>query len=137
MKFSKKSEYAFRALVSMARQPTALHTIPKISGEAGIPPKFLEQILLSLRQGGLLESRRGAHGGYTFQRPPQVISLAEVVQIVEGRDENSGSPPAPCDNAVDIFLGRIESEVTEQLRKTTVEDLLLLGQQSAGAHFDI
>jgi Rrf2 family protein len=137
MKFSKKSEYALRALVSMAKQPTGLHTIPKISSDAGIPPKFLEQILLSLRQGGLLESRRGANGGYLFQRPPRSIALAEVVQIVEGKEDSPLSNPGSADNPVDIFLHQIEKDVAGRLRQTTVEDLLILGHQTAGGHFDI
>jgi len=139
MKFSKKSEYALRALVHMARHPGLLHTIPKITATEDIPQKFLEQILLQLRQAGLLNSRRGAGGGYTLKQEPSLIRLIDVVQYVDG--EHSFLPEegrAPSGNPVDLFLSRLECANLKALRETTIADLLALeATQQSGGNFEI
>jgi len=139
MKFSKKSEYAMRALVHMARHPGLLYTIPKITAAEQIPQKFLEQILLQLRQAGLLNSRRGAGGGYTLKQEPSLIRLIDVVQYVDGEHAIlPGEARAPSGNPVDIFLLRLEQENLKALRETTIADLLALeAAQLATGNFDI
>lgn len=82
---SKKSIYAFKALIHLAKtrsgQPVLIADLAK--GE-NIPKKFLEFILLSLRKGGLLQSRVGKGGGYTLALPPNKISVGSIVRILEG-----------------------------------------------------
>lgn len=136
MRLSKKSEHALRALVCMAANPVALHTIPKISASENIPPKFLEQILLTLRRGGILQSRRGAGGGYSLLLPPSRIRLLEVFRLMEGEHE-AATPRVARDHPVDFFLGQLEEEFFQRLDSTTIEDLLRLAKESAPATFEI
>jgi Rrf2 family protein len=104
---SKRTQYCLRALYALARNygqgPTL---IAQLSEEEAIPKKFLEQILLSLKSTGLVESKKGKGGGYTLVRPPDQITIAAVIRMVEG-------PLAPlpcasetrfrkCDECIDI-----------------------------------
>lgn len=58
--------------------------IQSISEQQNIPKKFLEQILNDLRAAGILESKRGLGGGYRLRRPPERVTLAEVIRLIEG-----------------------------------------------------
>ena len=92
MKLSKKAEYALRALLAMARAPeTTTFAIQDIATSEHIPLKFLEQILLILKNGGLLRSKRGVGGGYQFQKVPSRITLGEVITLIDG-----AFMPIPC-----------------------------------------
>lgn len=81
-----KVEYAFLALLEMASQPDLKKplTVNEITAKQPIPERYLEQILASLRRGGLLKSQRGSKGGYVLAREPQEITLLEIVSIIEG-----------------------------------------------------
>ena len=85
MRLTQKSKYAVRALVELAvsghNEPLGVAEIARLQR---IPERFLEQILCELRREGLLESRRGAHGGYRFAMPPEEISVLDVVEILDG-----------------------------------------------------
>ncbi|MBX3046458.1 MAG: Rrf2 family transcriptional regulator [Anaerolineales bacterium] len=85
MKLTARSEYALLALIYIARSDGE-HNISadSISKAQGIPPKFLEQILLSLRRARILNSSQGQHGGYKLARPAKEVSIAEVVRIFDG-----------------------------------------------------
>jgi Rrf2 family protein len=83
MRISKKAEYALRALVVMARENKSWR-IEELSARENIPIKFLEQILLALRHGGLLSSKRGVGGGYALLKPAAEVSLADIVEILDG-----------------------------------------------------
>ena len=85
MRVSAKADYALRAAAELA----AAEGSGPVKGEQlaraqGIPPKFLENILLELRHAGLVQSQRGAEGGYWLARPADEITLAEVIRAVEG-----------------------------------------------------
>lgn len=87
MKISKKGEYALKALIELAinyDKGEAVTLIENIAEREKIPQKYLEQILLGLRNAGILVSKRGVGGGYSLNRPPEDISLGEVIRIVEG-----------------------------------------------------
>lgn len=89
---SNKARYAFRALLAIAGTPGGQPvTSAEIAARHGIPHKFLEQILLDLRNAGILESRRGKHGGYVMLRPADTISFGEVLRLFEGP-----LAPLPC-----------------------------------------
>ena len=139
MKLSKKSEYALRALVAMARQPAAIHSIPEISKDQDIPGKFLEQILLALRQAGLLTSRRGAGGGYRFSRAPSLIRVSDVIDTIAGDEKKAGGrrPHRSPARAVDRFLAEIETEIHTRLAAVTIEDLLKYESEAGSTHFEI
>jgi len=85
MRLSKKTEYAFRALVYAARFPEGTtFQIRDLAERNGIPKKFLELILLELKNAGVLSSRRGVGGGYLLARRPETIRAVEIVEVFEG-----------------------------------------------------
>lgn len=88
MRVSAKSDYAVRACVELAiRSPSrsAGTTKGELLGEAQqIPTKYLENILAELRRSGVVGSQRGSDGGYWLARPPEEISVADVMRAVEG-----------------------------------------------------
>jgi Rrf2 family protein len=85
MNFSKKSEYALRALIELtARYGQALLQRHEIAHRQHIPIEFLEQILLALKNAGLLASRRGVSGGYRLIKPPDEITLGQVIRVLDG-----------------------------------------------------
>lgn len=82
---SKKTIYAFKALIHLAGTPSGQPVlIADLAKGENIPKKFLEFILLSLRKGGLLNSRIGKGGGYSLAILPNKITLATVIRILEG-----------------------------------------------------
>src|SRR5579864_8505916 len=89
MNISVKGEYALHAVFDLSTQPPGQPVkIADIAKRQKIPQKFLELILASLKQGGFVESRRGAEGGYLLSRPADSIKVGEVLRFVEGpRDE--------------------------------------------------
>ncbi|MDE3019493.1 MAG: Rrf2 family transcriptional regulator, partial [Nitrospirota bacterium] len=82
MKFSKKGEYALRALLELtAHLPPALLQRHEIAERQNIPIEFLEQILLTLKNAGLLTSKRGVNGGYSLLKSPEEITLGQVIRL--------------------------------------------------------
>ena len=84
MKLSSKGKYALHAMVFLAQKrddgPQTLGTI----AENGMPPQYLEQLLGKLRRGGLVSTVRGAQGGYAIARAPNEISVANILEVIEG-----------------------------------------------------
>lgn len=87
MRISIKAEYALQALFDLASQRSAAPIrIADIAKRQKIPQKFLELILAGLKQGGFVESRRGAEGGYMLARSPEAITVGEVLRFVDGAE---------------------------------------------------
>src|SRR6476661_10984023 len=85
MKLSLRGEYALRALVVLGlNYGKPVVRIQTISEQQNIPKRFLEQILNDLKSAGVVESKRGVAGGYRLRRPPQRITLAEIIRHIEG-----------------------------------------------------
>ncbi len=84
MRISAKVDYAVRAAIELASAGDDLTKADAIARAQEIPPKFLENILGDLRQGGLVRSQRGADGGYKLARPAAEITIADVIRVVEG-----------------------------------------------------
>ncbi|MBD0306130.1 MAG: Rrf2 family transcriptional regulator [Nitrospiraceae bacterium] len=85
MNFSKKSQYGLRALIELTRRyGQSLLQRQEISQRQHIPIEFLEQILLSLKNAGLLASRRGVSGGYSLIKSPQDITLGQIIRVLDG-----------------------------------------------------
>ena len=84
MRVTAKVDYAVRAAVELAAAGDGPVKGERIAEAQRIPLKFLENILLELKHAGLVQSQRGAEGGYWLARPPAEIALAEVIRAVEG-----------------------------------------------------
>jgi len=87
MKLSKKGEYALRALLDLAMAHALDRVLVPLSALAEaqkMPATFLEQILIELRQAGILTSTRGKYGGYSLARPADDIMIGEIVRLIDG-----------------------------------------------------
>ena len=85
MRISAKVDYAVRAAIELAVAGEGqLTKADAIAQAQDIPPKFLENILGDLRQGGLVRSQRGAECGYRLARPAGEITIADIIRVVEG-----------------------------------------------------
>ncbi len=120
MNISVKGEYALKAIFDLAgqRSPEPVK-IAEIARRQKIPQKFLELILASLKQAGLVESRRGAEGGYLLARRPEAITVAEVLRYVEGKKK--AKPPA-SDPFADMW-DAVDAAVSGVLDHTTFAEL--------------
>lgn len=82
---SKKTQYAFKALIYLANKKTEGPVlIAEIAKKKKIPLKFLENILLELKKAEILESKKGKGGGYFFAKNPKKVALAEVMRLIDG-----------------------------------------------------
>jgi Rrf2 family protein len=96
MKISQKGLYALQAMMTLARQyQKGTLRIWEIASDSDLPGKFLELILVELRNAGLVESLRGAKGGYKLRRAPSEIRLSEIIRLIDG-------PLAPFGNAEEL-----------------------------------
>lgn len=92
MRLTSKSEYALLALLFLARQKgDSFVPVRTIADARGIPPLFLEQILLTLKRSRHVQSLKGHHGGYRLARPAGEITLAEIIRLFDG-DSHTTSP---------------------------------------------
>jgi Rrf2 family protein len=86
VKLSVKVDYACRVLAQLARthDGDGLAHIEELARAEAVPANYLVQILGELRNGGLIVSRRGKQGGYALARPPEAITLLDIVRVIEG-----------------------------------------------------
>src|ERR1044071_806697 len=99
MNISVKGEYALQALFDLASQtPGEPVRIADIARRQKIPQKFLELILASLKQGGFVESRRGADGGYLLTRSAEQLTVGDVLRFVEGPHQGRQRPRQRSDS---------------------------------------
>jgi Rrf2 family protein len=84
VQISAKTDYAIRALLSLAAHEPELVKADVVVGEQHLPRKFVEAILGELRRAGLVRSQRGAEGGYSLARPASEITLGAVLRAVDG-----------------------------------------------------
>ena len=106
MKLSAKTEYACLAMLELAArygsgEPVRVRAI---ADEHDIPARFLVQILLQLKGAGFVASTRGAAGGYQLIKPPEEISLGEVMAVIEGQEPEATSPSADHSPAARVLL---------------------------------
>jgi Rrf2 family protein len=92
MRISQRGLYALRALTVLAQRPSDVVKIKDIAAEEDLPEKFLEAILLDLKRARIVNSLRGANGGYQLKRSPGKITLGEVIRRIDG-------PLAPFEDA--------------------------------------
>lgn len=109
---SKKAKYALKALSRLSesysdRKPML---ISEISEKENIPKKFLEAILLELRNNGILQSQKGKGGGYLLKLAPENVNLARIIRIIDG-------PIAPVLCVSLNFYGKCEDCISEEVCK--------------------
>lgn len=132
MKLTSRSEYALLALVYLARHESDGYTsVETIAQSQGIPPKFLEQILLALKRAHYLRSVKGQRGGYGLAKPANRISLAEIIRLFDGALAPTESvslnfyEPTPIEK--EQLLVRVFKEIRDftsnKLETTTIADV--------------
>src|SRR5438309_6804526 len=125
MNISVKSDYALRALFDLASQPQGEPVkIAEIARRQKIPQKFLELILAGLKQGGFVESRRGAEGGYLLARPAAALTIGEVLRFVEGSNQNRSRSRRKPETPFSDVWQQVDRAVSGILDQTTFGDLL-------------
>lgn len=142
MRISKKADYALRAVVILAGlAPGKSMQAQELARTGGVPLKFLEQILLVLKRAGMLRSKRGVGGGYQLQRESRFITVAEVVEAIDGDigalvDGEQVPTFAGAAGLVNC-LGEAAEKLRGHLAGTTIEDLLEQEEGDAMAGYGI
>ena len=111
-----KSPYALAALVELQRfGDRAPVPIAELARRRGIPAQFLEQLFAALRRGGILRSQRGVKGGYSFARPPQEITVLELVELLDGPVGQGAKGPfaTAAEAARNVLAGYTIADVAE------------------------
>ena len=143
MMFSTKAEYGVRVMVELARR-AGKGPVPlaEIAAHDGLPLAYLEHLVARLRKAGLLDSRRGAHGGYLLARSPAEITMAEVVEALEGsiapiecisesadgsivcsrESAAEGDPSQACPTK--LLWTRVRFSIVRTLQETTLANLV-------------
>jgi Rrf2 family transcriptional regulator, cysteine metabolism repressor len=142
MMFSTKAEYGVRVMVELARRAGGEDGCPvplaEIAAHDGLPLAYLEHLVARLRKAGLVDSRRGSRGGYMLARPSQEITMAEVVEALEGSiapiecisESADGSIVCSRESSADhvcptkLLWTRVRMSIVRTLRETTLADLL-------------
>ncbi len=129
MDISCKSEYALLALLELATHYAGGEPlqIRQIAAEQNIPDRYLEQLLATLRRGGIVKSQRGAKGGYILAREPWKITLLEVMGCLEGLNSNSPEEEANPKTLESAIIQEIWVEARQAadlvLQNYTLQDL--------------
>jgi Rrf2 family protein len=133
---SKRTQYGLKAMLALGRRygegPVLIATLAK---EEAIPLKFLEVILLDLKGSGLLDSKKGKHGGYQLNRPPSTITLGSIIRMMEGplaalpcASETAFKPCEECEDiescGTRIIMRQVRDATAAILDQTTLASLL-------------
>jgi len=138
VKFSARSQYAVEAMLALV--PTGDGDpiqVRHISRDHGIPVRFLEQIMASLKKAGLVRSVRGARGGYLLGHAPSGIRIAEILQAVEGPIREAAeddSDAAPATQVVHNLWGEAQESVRSLFDAITLEELTKRKDDLEAAH---
>jgi len=133
--FSTKGEYGVRLMVQLGRRfGTGPASLAEMATDEDLPRAYLEQLVMSLRDAGLVASTRGAHGGYELTRPPADIRMSEVLRALEGPIAPmicASDDPAHsnlCDRSsgctVNVLWVRVRDAVAGALDSMTLADLV-------------
>src|SRR3984893_10581293 len=140
--FSTKAEYGVRVMIDLARRggddPVPLN---EIADHEELPLAYLEHLVARLRKAELIESRRGSRGGYMLARAPREITMAEVVEALEGSiapiecisEAADGSIVCARESSLDhvcptkLLWTRVRFSIVSTLRETTLADLVVGG----------
>jgi Rrf2 family protein len=139
MRLSKRGEYGLRAMITLAEpgpksDSPAMMQIKAISQREQISPKFLEQILLTLKNAGLLHSKMGVAGGYYLARPASEITLGQIFRVLDGpvapikcvsqmAYESCGCPDEEtC--GLRLVMGDVRNAIADILDNTSLADVI-------------
>jgi Rrf2 family protein len=133
---SKRAKYGLLASIALARENTGTPIrISDLAARERLPRKFLELILLELRNHGLLQSKKGSGGGYSLAKPPDLITLGQVVRILDGPLAPiacvSQMAYEPCDECQDeltcalrLVMKDVRDGIAAILDRTTLKDAI-------------
>lgn len=125
MNISVKGEYALHAIFDLALQRSGEPVkIADIAKRQRIPQKFLELILAGLKQGGFVESRRGAEGGYLLARAPNSITIGEVMRYVEGAKSAKATPKHSSSDPFADTWRKVDQAISDVIDQTTFAELV-------------
>jgi len=131
MRLSTRGRYGLKAMVDLAvNYGDGMVSTASLAAMQGISDAYLEQLIAALRKAGLVNSVRGAQGGYSLARPPGEINVNEVLRVLEGSTsvmDCVGTESAECDNACScsarpLWL-KLQSRIDEVLDATTLADM--------------
>ncbi|NNG46870.1 MAG: Rrf2 family transcriptional regulator [Deltaproteobacteria bacterium] len=140
MRLSKKTEYALKALIYAARYPEGTtFQIKELAERNGIPKKFLELILLELKNAGIVQSRRGVGGGYLLVRHPEAVRSSEIIEAIEGpvvplkvpKGRGRRLPREELSPAVSRLVRETSEAIEAALDRWTLADLAREEQEAA------
>ncbi len=134
MRLSKRGEYGLRAMISLAEaqknSPAGMTQIREIAQKEKIPAKFLEQILLALKNAGLVHSKMGIGGGYYLAKPANEITLGQVFRVLDGPVapircvSQMAYEPCGCPNeetcGLRMVMGDVRNAIANILDRTTL-----------------
>jgi len=137
MRLSKRGEYGLRAAIHLANaqkySPDVMVQIKDISIEEKIPTKYLEQILLALKNAGLLHSKMGVGGGYYLAKAPDQINLGQIIRVLDGPlapircVSQMAYEPCGCPDeetcGLRMVMGDVRDAIAEILENTTLADI--------------
>jgi len=139
MKLSQRSDYALRAMVelALAYNDGTFLSARDIAKREGIPGKYLEQILFTLKTADYVESKMGVHGGYSLARPPQEITMGDIIRTFEGTVAPIGcvstTNPKPCPELWHCRFHRVMADLRDAISgvvdHTTLADLCDVEQE--------
>jgi Rrf2 family protein len=139
MNLSAKTEYACLAMLELAKEYDSGEPLQlrRIAAEHGIPARFLVQILLQLKGAGLVVSTRGAAGGYRLARPPHEITLADVIDVIDGDDRptSNAAKSSPLVRALLSFCCEISELQRDRLDAESLADLVTVATQREPMYF--
>jgi Rrf2 family transcriptional regulator, cysteine metabolism repressor len=146
MMFSTRSEYGVRVMIQLGRRYGAGPvSLAEIAQSEKLPLSYLEQLIARLRKAELVTSTRGAHGGYELARAPEAVTMAEVVQALEGSLAPMQCLTDPvtsrvlCNHELDadescatkLLWTRVQGGVTRALEQTTLAELVSFAERGA------
>ena len=145
MRFGVGVDYCLKALIMLAKRYPNVQPqrVEEIAAAQGIPENYLRRLLIELKRGGLVASQKGPSGGYLLARNPAKITMADVVEIIEGDfapveclEEGSNSP---CQRGDACAMRNVWCEVRDSvnaiLRRTTLQ--ALAARRKSAIHFQI
>ncbi len=127
---SPTAEYALRAMVAIAGEDGAAVVTPRIAEQTQVPPGYLPKVLQTLRRSGLVDSKRGLGGGFTLTKPPEQITVLDVVNAVEPikriercplSTEAHGAELCPLHARLDEAIAMVE----QSFASTTLAELIV------------